>query len=257
MKKSLTTKRMIVIVSCVAVALLILTVSVFISSYFRMETFLKAIESGDVNTVDKMLKDGFDPNTTSMRPGRHLVFFETEARRPITVACKAGSFEMVKLLIEHGATVDDIEYTGWCPLMTTVFFYDVDDREIVRALLEAGADPFCGKGSNDSVILETANMRPTGSSTSGKDFSEWYDEKIAREITDMLLMLLNDEGLDYERNGETLLMHAALGQNAYLIKYLIENGCDPNCVDQHGKTAYDYALRTENQEIIALFESRS
>ena len=65
------------------------------------------------------------------------VFYDNEA--PLAIAASKGNLEMVKLLVDSGATVNiplkDPEY--WTPLMCGVSSNNLD---VVKFLVEAGAD---------------------------------------------------------------------------------------------------------------------
>ncbi len=250
MKKKYTLEKIMLSIVLLSIFVVLLCMLLLTASRCtRVNRLIDAIEAEDVFAVQKMLDEGADPNETDLEPGRWMSFFEMHADRPITIACRTGNVEIVRLLIDYGAEVGDIDHTDWSPLMSCLFRYEPDDKEIVKLLLDAGADPFC----EDTPILEAAEMSPCLGVKGEKTYSEWYDEDIAKEITEIIIMLLGDESVMYEHNGRTLLMHAALGQNMYLIEYLIENGCDPTYENQYGQTAYDYALRTNNETIINYF----
>ena len=69
------------------------------------------------------------------------------------------------------------------------------------------------------------------------------------------ILLLGDTSIDEtsrSRMNRTLLIHAVVNENVYLVDYLISAGCDLTITDCHDKTAMDYALESGNNELIAL-----
>lgn len=87
------------------------------------------VSEGSVRKARKLLEQGADPN------GR-------KDKRPLLVtACEAENFELIRLLVEHGANVNLRRKEGnyWCdtPLITSVQFRNIP---IARYLIQHGAD---------------------------------------------------------------------------------------------------------------------
>ena len=89
-----------------------------------------------------------------------------------------------------------------------------------------------------------------------KKFNIWFDE-----VRDKYLVWSKyfiDNGI-YNINrivaddGSTSLIQAVHGDSYDTCKLLIEYGADVSIVDKNGKTAYDYAVESGNQQIIELF----
>ena len=220
--------------------------------YRNSRRLQKAIVENDVEKVQELLSNGIDPNIPEFYPGKWLRFFETHADTPLAIACEYGNYDIVKLLIDHGATTDVLEYTGWSPLHRTLFKYDRDDLKIVKLLLENGADLEMDEGT---IPLVTAvYMFPkTYSYDNNKIVWGNYDDQAARDITEIVKLIIGDKTPNYQFSGRTLLMTAIKNENIPLIKYFLSFECDLNITGIHnGKTAYDYALETGNQEIIDL-----
>jgi len=151
-------------------------------------------------------------------------------------------------LIDHGANVDYQEYTGWSPLRAALFRYDTDDIEIVKLLLENGADPEWIESGNNSIFA-AADMLPYSSEEKYGN----YNPEIASGITTIVQMLLGDRPVDMRKeNGMTLLMVAAQRGNLCLVQYLLKCGCDPTLTDYQGKTAADYASAAGAEEILII-----
>ena len=120
------------------------------------EALLQATEKGDVRTVAGFLDKGLDPNTAdlqgntllmiSARAGqKDLVTFLIGRKASITrrsphgdtalmFASLGGHLEIVKLLVEHGAAINQ---DGWAPLHYAAFEGHPD---VVKFLIFKGAD---------------------------------------------------------------------------------------------------------------------
>lgn len=60
---------------------------------------------------------------------------------PLHMACQQGHLEVAKLLLGSGAPVDARDAYGNTPLWKAVFAFQGGDPELIRLLLDAGADP--------------------------------------------------------------------------------------------------------------------
>ena len=245
-------KSVITIVLSVAISLVIVLTFLLIFNRYDTKKLIRAIKNDDVYTVKTLLEDGVDPNKLDREPGLIWTFMETSAIRPLGVACRNGNYEIVKLLIEYGATAEDIDGAGWSPLRETLFYYHDNDEEIVKLLLEAGADPTFIE--DELPVFVAASMTPKvfdKTKSNGTVYSIGYDEECAEGITEIVEMLLPqdaDINITTDQN-ETLLMFAVQNENLYLIEYLLMCGCDINIENSHGKTALDYAVETGNRQL--------
>lgn len=234
----------------------IISVILIISIFFNRNTerLIKAIEQEDIAAISTLMENGVDPNKTDVYPGAFWSFFETTANRPLAIACNVGNVEVVKLLIEHGATAENVEYTGWSPLRETLFYCQPDDVEIVKLLLENGADPDFKE--DDLPVFIAAKMQPKKFDkhmTNGTVFANDYDNETAVLITEIVKLLLGEKSVNIKGSQDkTLLISACEVENKHLVEYLLSKGCDTSAKDSCGKTALDYATETGNEEIIDL-----
>ena len=219
------------------------------TSRLHSQRLINAIYDEDVDKVKAILESGVDPNRTDLPISKWWYFFETSAERPLSVACDVGNYEVIQLLIKYGATAEHVEDTGRSPLAETVLRYDSTDLETVKLLLQHGADPTTDISDYHLPVFMAANNWP-------KNFSidpPAYDEEIAKNITETVILLLGDSDINITSHGDSLLMFATRVQNLHLVSYLISAGCDTTLRDNAGKTALDYALETQNEKLIALF----
>ena len=247
----------IIFISIVALALLCLCVYIFICfrRYHPTRELLQAIKSEDVYKVKGLLDEGVDPNRTDVAPGKFWDFLETSPQRPLGIACRTGNIEIVELLIEYGATAEPIEGTGWSPLREVLFYYQPDDVEIVKLLFENGASAEDEYGEN--MVYTAAQMVPRiydKTKANGTVFTGDYDEMTAKGITEIIdILLINGGSLDAtDGAGKTVLMVSVERGNLYLTEYLINIGCKTSVADSHGKTALDYALELDNEDLISI-----
>lgn len=256
MKKA---KILIGIISVIAgvAALLLVAVMCFGWKYHQANRLITAINNEDVATVEELLENGVDPNQTDVPPSFCWSFFEFSARRPLAEACSTGNLEIVSLLVEHGATAEYIEHTGWSPLRETLFYYQPDDVQIVEMLLQNGAD--ADVVEDEGVAFVAARMTPKvfdKEKTNGTVFAGGYDESTGKGITQIVQMLLGDGDINATNtHGETLLMISAKKENICLARWLIEAGADPAKVDNKGNTAMDYAELSGNEQLITVLET--
>lgn len=244
-----------------AYIIVLLTNTVFIifthGHHLNTEILIKAIRVENVAVVEYLLKKGVDPNRTDVPPSNLWSFWETHAERPLEVACETRNLEIIKLLIDHGATAEPIMHTV-SPLREVLdYYYEPDDIEIAKLLLENGAvanDPkydahmaFYAAQKSPRVYDETMQ--------NGTVFSSGYDEETARSITELVIILLDGESVNITtKTGKTLLMESAKAGNVYLTEYLLSNGADANMTTDYGKTALDFAKEAGNEEIISMLE---
>ncbi|KAL9955619.1 hypothetical protein ACROYT_G036970 [Oculina patagonica] len=92
------------------------------------ETFILAIQSGDLAYVEKHLK----------RPGTEINAEVRHGRNALHYAADAGKVPIVRFLLENMAIIDYQDIDGMTPLMAAA---DKDHFATVAFLLEEGADP--------------------------------------------------------------------------------------------------------------------
>lgn len=228
---------------------------VVLTEYNQTNRLIQAIKSENVSEVKEVLAEGTNPNRTDIMPSAFWSLFETTPQRPLTVACTVGNLEIVRLLIDHGATAEYREETGFSPLRATLLYYQPDDPKIVELLLSNGASIDHEEG--EFPAFYAARMVPREydvHKANGTVFVGGYDEESAVGITEIVATLSSVHGIDStDSTGKTLLMIGVKSENTYLVQHLIEKGCDLSIVDNAGRTAWDYAQITGNQEIIGLF----
>lgn len=222
--------------------------------YGQSSRMITAIRDHDMNTVKSMLEAGVSPNVPN-GPYRGLWrytnrFIENVPECPLSVACQEGNLEMVKLLLEYGATPAATEREGldWSALSSAVLHSENEHSlEIVELLIENGANVESDKDGWPPV--ELACMEYISS-------EKTPDERAAHaeRVVQIVKLIIGD----YELNSNesvTLLMHAARCNNAPLVEYLLSIGADPNIRLSDGRTACDFAINAGHEEVAALLKA--
>lgn len=228
--------------------------------YRNSRRLIHEIRAEDVKAVQELLDSGVNPNTLSLSPIADMLagFVESGPERPLSVACKTGNLKMVELLIAYGATAEPCYEAGWSPLFETIFYYQPEDVEIVKLLLENGTDTIDDTDYELPVFI-AAEMFPEeydSERANGTYYKGGYREDIAKGITEIVKILLDERSINIQHDGhkKTLLILATERENIYLAEYLVSEGCDIQIKDKYGKTAYDYAVENGNQTLIDLLK---
>lgn len=131
-------------------------------------------------------------------------------------AVSYNSKEMVKVLLEKGATVDALQFDGKTPLRIAV---DSNASKAVRVLLENGANVKNTSACNQHLLFNA------------------IDGRSSTEIIDELLKFGAD--VDIRRNGgETPLHKACLLGDGDVIAVLLDHGADINAQDSMEMTPF-------------------
>ena len=238
----------------IAVVLLLVIVPICVCLYYHFATkdLLHAIENEDALRVEQLLKDGADPNMLRVPPSKLWSLVEYSPEWPLSIACETGNLRIVKLLIDYGAIVEPSAEAGFTPLQATLFYFQPDDPEIVALLLKNGAKTEYSQ--NEKAVISAAKMKPCiydKTKANGTVFAGEYDESTAIGITKIVDMLLNGKDIDSE-TGVALLTASIQQENLFLTNYLLSKGCNPNEKDSQGKMPLDYAIETNNAELVRI-----
>jgi ankyrin repeat protein len=164
------------------------------------DRFIEAAVAGDTKTVGEKLDDGADPNRTRDRV------------TPLRCAVEHHHTDVVALLVEHGARPHNPTFVEHATRS--------GDVEIVRLLLDAGAEP----------TVELLDVAAGGSPVDiSSDFTQDPRPATADEgaaITKLLLARGLDPNAD--ANGPTPLLWAAFNGRAEVLRLLLAHGADPN-----------------------------
>jgi uncharacterized protein len=185
----------------------------FYKKYGISSGLITAIVQHDLSRVESLLSQGADPNAP-----------DEEGWRPLHAAIGQvdfeGSVEFVKLLLKHSANVNEWDVNhNETPILGAC---DPPNLAAARILLEAGADPNARRSDGESPLrlcvqaekLEMAKLLL--SYGAGKTINEWGG-------------IL----------GLTALALAAMDFNVPMIELLLQEGANPETLEEFGETARD------------------
>ncbi len=230
--------------------------------------FPLAIDADDVCTVKKLMESGIDPNEQMYCTSYGLF------RTPLQRACEMRSLELVRLLIEAGADVNDPRSEGYSTLVFAVdnFYRNSEEDfvvpELVRFLLWAGAmvNPRYG-GSPLALAAESGHVETVAILISAGADVNFSDEEtgatplieaveshdnIPDEDVNAIVRNLLQAGADvqaiavYEDRRTTVLEAAIWGGNVELIQLLLEGGARIH------ESAFIAAIKCCNLDIVKL-----
>jgi ankyrin repeat protein len=181
----------------------------------REFALLRAIERGDTAQAKELLSAGADPNVRA-----------DDGRTPLIIAADDEySAERAILLLEHGAKTDSTLHDGRTALMIAADRYN---PEIVKALLDGGANPNAADIEGNSVLMHAAASKYS-----------WQEER--KPLVHLLLEKGADAAHRNSRGVTALMLMAREGNPA--MPLLFERGAPVDARDVEGNTALVYAAR--------------
>ena len=186
----------------------------------------RAVISGDVKSVKKLLKEGADPNVR-----------DEKGRTPLHHAVKDGRLDIVKLLVESGADVNAPDNYGLTPLHYAV---DYGYEKLIEFLLRHGADPNAkDNGGYTPLHISAFEGHPSFPVVPLGSDSE-QPETYMREAK---LLIKSGADVNMKDKGGRTPLHAAVSNNRIdFVRLLLESGADPNAKCKHLYIAPDGGL---------------
>jgi ankyrin repeat protein len=217
--------------------------------------WFEAAKMGDLDRVNEFIENGADIN---LQIGDEYYNFSA-----LMFASAAGHFEVARLLIENGASVDIEDDTG----ITALTFAAINGHvSIVRLLIKNGAIINPPNEYDDFTTLGEAAKRghvdvirlliDNGAHVNQAGFGERTaldNASIGGHFEIAKLLIENGATVNHLRSkGESALTDAVLGGYIEIVKLLIENGAFINHADELGFTALDKACTVGNVAILGL-----
>jgi serine/threonine protein kinase len=175
---------------------------------------------------------------------------------PLAEAARNGDEDLVKLLIEYGATINPENNDDESPLYAALFPKDYRNNTIAKLLIEHGADVNRTAAWQEETFLHTAVMRRDmelinslikhGADVNAdtKDKFKWTPLHYA--VTDSsfdIAELLIAHGADVNARdtlGQTPIFISMASDQTAITRLLIKHGAQSNIRDKQGKTPFDY-----------------
>ncbi|OAD59307.1 Ankyrin repeat domain-containing protein 16 [Eufriesea mexicana] len=188
-----------------------------------------------------------------------------DTKRPLHEAAQFARSDIVKYLIEKGATVDALKRADWTPLMLACTKTGSEADECITALFEAKANPFfrnkdgwtplhmvCRSG-NETAFDLLVNRFPEcvdGRSNNGRSAMHIAAFHGHAGIIDRLVALDSNCVNARDSSGSTPLHEAIKGNHLTVARQLINFGADVEATDNVGQTVLRVAAIIGNVEAV-------
>lgn len=279
-------KRIILLFTIiVSVSTVIITVVTLIlnSNYYHSKRLVKAIRAEDVSEVQRILKE--NPDCINTYPSITSKWWHSAMNwrvcYPLNEACCTDNVELIELLIANGADVNCND--GLTPLSITYSGKRDNWYAISIVLIESGASLDYTteySGGKSSVLRDIVTIR-SGSSLSGYvpenneevvrafnyalencdhssvDWMRVLQHSVSNDRIEIVKLLLDEGYCDVNDTsvGMTALMFAARDSTTEMVQLLLSYGADKNIKSSDGKTAYDYAVQYQRNDIIDILSN--
>ncbi|MCR3759769.1 ankyrin repeat domain-containing protein [Clostridium felsineum] len=269
----------LVILSLMALTIrIIFFVKMYNYNYGYSQKLISAIKANNENKVKDILNS--PGNINSLPIFDNIISRDLINDPPITEACRVGNINIIKMLLEHGASVKAPKHS-WNPLPAACSVYNPNRIEIIDLLIKYGADVNERDSDNNTPLLMSIDggykdengkkdikqeevmykafidLVEKGADIYAEDFQKRNSLLIASSSDNTLVVkyLINERKFDINKRddyGKTALMLAIEGGSSETAEFLIKAGANKDIKDNEGKTAYDYAKKYKNQVVMKL-----
>lgn len=252
----------------------------FNSNYYYSKKLITAIEAEDLTAVKNILEKKPECINTypSITPKWWHSVMGWRINYPLNEACGTDNMELVEMLIEYGADVNCND--GRTPLSITYGLKGEHWYRMSLLLIESGANlNYSTEYSAGMVcVLENiVNVRPEGALSgyipeseeevkaafyyaiencdhSQVDWMSVLQESVSCDRLEIVRFLLDNDYCDVNdtSHGMTALMFAARDSTPEMVALLLGYGAEKDYVSSDGETAYDYAVKFNNEDIVSL-----
>lgn len=222
---------------------------------YSNESLIVAIQSNDVDTVQDMIKLGMN-----------IEFFDKgSSHTPLTAALYQNKSEIVRLLVNNGASVNTKDGGGSVPFILAI---GMDDNDLAMELINKCASVNIYDSTSNALFTAIQKQKPDIVRLliqKGADVNKVGGFGIkpiyrAAEFNSLeIVKLLVENGADIQtakENGWTPLIIAIQEKQYEIAKYLIEHGVNLTSTTKDGFTALNSAKSLERQDIIDMLVSK-
>ncbi len=257
---------------------------------FGWTALIEAADDNSVEALDYLLKRGARVNLrgdadvisaagrAAMRgnlPGLKLLIAagaklndEPQGQTLLHRATEECQLAIMLFLVERGLDVNQPDERGVTPLLLAVNKNTNISREVVRYLLEQGADPTIADADgrtplhrlawdSGNFIVRFLREEAATAQVSEETITKVQDAFFLRQSGGAMMDLLLQSGADINRtdkDGNTPLMLAAQNDQPNMVAHLLQNQADKTLKRADGKTALELARAARNERIVALLE---
>lgn len=228
-------KRLLLLTAVICIVGGIMLTAWFNSDYYYAKKLVRAIRSNDLTSVEHIIEEKPSCVGTYPQPMLEKIFNTiTEDRGmnyPLSEACETGNFEIVKALIEAGA--DPNCNAGYPPLSITYLRKRDNWYPISLYLIENGASLDYvteSSGEKSAALIDIMNRRPGGANPE-------YVPENEKDVLDAFYYAI--EHCDHNKvNWTRVLLRGVSSNRIEIVDFLLnENYCNINDTDSSGWTA--------------------
>lgn len=203
------------------------------------------VAAGDMEALRAaMQQKGFNPNILNRQNDQSL----------LVLVCRHGTPQMVNALIQAGADVNYISPSRHSVLHHAIY---ADNAEIIRILLENGANPMVKAGNSAYALHDavwhhrTNSIRALLPAYKSVNFSPYGDHNgtpiglaIGRGFPDVVQLFI-DAGIDLnDPSARMPLIQAAREGRRRIVEMMLKAGADKSLRNREGQTARDVAAES-------------
>jgi quinoprotein dehydrogenase-associated probable ABC transporter substrate-binding protein len=246
----------------------------------QLDQWLQQGSSVDSEFFDAVIANDVDRADYLLGKGAHVNGRSDLGETALTTASRAGCLEMMRLLVKHGAKVDQPDGDGLTPLMGAVqrdqavavkyllahgagiekgapggftplsLAIEEQQYDAAYALIEAGANVNTPASTHRlTPLMVVASELPPESDSMVRIMQQHGPMEIARALLARKATLNT-----VDTDGVTALMIAAAHDNPQMIALLVQAGANPQMKSAAGETARDIAVRNDNLGAVRILD---
>ena len=276
-------KRKIIIIIIAIIFIAVMVLLYFNSNCYYAKKLVSAVQDENIVAIQEILQK--KPTCINTVPTLMPKWFHVfvDAPRPIYAlgkACYLDNIEIIQILIDAGADVNGVENA--IPLSAVYLKKNDNWYEISKLLILNGASLEYAthySGGKSCILRDIVHVRAGGAlegyipesneevikafkyalENCDHDNIPWENTLLWCVIFDrveIVKLLLDQKYCDVNDtdSGMTALMVAARNSTAEMVELLLDYGADKSMKCPDGKTAYDYAVQSNNADVIAILE---